>query len=395
MSSRALDAPAVNDDVQRPPSPGRAGVVIASKCAWSLYNFRRNLIGAAGAGGESVIALGCPVDDYGERLTGQGFVFAPIPVSPRHVAPLEDVKLLAAFYRRFRRLKPRVAHMFTIRPVIYGTLAASLAGVPVRICTITGLGHAFDPAGNRIVRALVEALYRLALGRAHTVFFQNQDDRDLFVGRGLVRTGKTRVVGGSGVDLSHFPFLPLRPGLPERPTRFLMVSRVLKSKGVMEFVEAAERLAASGAAAEFRLVGGYDHTAPSGLTDADMARLERSPVRWPGPTDDVRIELAEADVVVLPSYYREGTPRALLEAMATGRPIITANTPGCRDLVRPGVTGECVPPRDSHALAEAMARMVGDVARLQAMGQAARAFVAEHYDEATVIETTLAAYRAG
>lgn len=374
-------------------SAAAATTVIASRCAWTLHNFRRNLIARVSGDGTPVVALGVELDGFGAKLRAQGVDFRPVPVPMRGVDPLGDARLLWAFYRRFRRLKPRVAHMFTIKPVVYGTLAAAFAGVPVRICTVTGLGHAFTEAGWA-VRTLAETLYRVALAQAHLVFFQNAEDRALFVSRGLVAAEKTQVVSGSGVDLARFRPAPLRPGLGERPVRFLMLSRLLREKGVLEFVAAAERLAAEGANAEFRLVGALDTRNPTGLDPADLRRLQRSPVVWSGAVEDVREELEAADVVVLPSY-REGTPRALLEAMAVGRPIVTTDAPGCRDLVQPGVNGFMAPPQDAEGLAEALRRALAAPGAFAAMGRAGRAFVEANYDEAAVIERTLRAYREG
>jgi glycosyltransferase involved in cell wall biosynthesis len=367
-----------------------APVVIASRCAWTLYNFRRNLMGRL-AGGRPVIAVGAELDGFGERLRREGFDFRPLPVPLHGLDPLGDIKLFVSFHALFRRQRPQVAHFFTIKPVIYGTLAAAAAGVPLRVCTVTGLGHAFTD-GAPLVRALAETLYRLALAKAHVVFFQNEEDLALFLDRRLVSARKARLVPGSGVDLARFAPRPFRPGLPGRPLRFLMLSRLLKEKGVMEFVAAADRLRADGLAADFRLVGALDSRNPTGLTPAQLEALRRSAVVWTGAADDVRPEIEAADVIVLPSY-REGTPRALLEAMAMGRPVIATDAPGCRELARPGVTGERIAPRSAEALAEAARRFIADPGRLASMGAAARALVEARYDEAVVIDRTLQAYR--
>jgi glycosyltransferase involved in cell wall biosynthesis len=308
----------------------------------------------------------------------------------RGLSPLGDLKLLWSFYRQLRRAQPAVFHAFTIKPVIYGTLAAVLAGVPRRVCTITGLGHAFTESG-RGVNLLAQMLYRLALGEAHVVFFQNAEDRDLFLRRRLVAVEKTRLVSGSGVDLERFERTPHREGLGHRPTRFVMVARLLREKGVMEFMEAAEQARAAGANAEFRLVGAQDTRNPTGLDESQIARLKTSPVEWIGPLEDVRAELAAADVVVLPSY-REGTPRSLLEAMAVGRPVVTTDAPGCRQLVEPGINGLLVPPKTVEPLAAALKQMANMPERLPQMGDAACDFVRRNYDEAGVIEMTISAY---
>lgn len=367
----------------------RTDVVIASRCAWNLHNFRRNLIHRTKERGASVVALGAELGDFSTRLRDQAVDFRPIPLPIKGLSPLGDFKLTIALFLQFRRLRPRVAHMFTIKPVIYGTLAAAAAGVPVRICTITGLGHAFIDAGPW-VRFTAKTLYRISLATAHIVYFQNQDDHALFIKEGLVSMAKARVVGGSGVDLERFTPQPIQPGLGERPIRFLMLSRLIREKGVMEFVAAAAAAAAIHPM-EFRLVGSTDAHNPTDLTPGELETIRTSPVIRHDAVEDVREHLAWADVVVLPSY-REGTPRALLEAMATARAIVTTDAAGCRDLVRAGANGLLVPPRDAGALALAMVELASDATRLTRMGAAGRQIVEVDFDERSVIAVTLDAY---
>ncbi len=357
-----------------------------------MYNFRKNLVGRLQASGCSVVAVGADLDGYELRLRDGGVDFRTVPVPMSGFSPLGDLKLFWAFFRIFRRVRPQVAHMFTIKPVIYGTLAAAAAGVPRRICTVTGLGHAFTESGGlvRFVRIIAEVLYRVALSQAHVVFFQNEDDRELFISRRLVAADKARMVPGSGVDLDRFQ--PPPGPRPARPVRFLMVTRLIRDKGVMEFVEAAERLAAAGLDVDFRLLGSEDARNPTRLTPEEIVRLRASPVKWLGGVEDVRPALAEADVVVLPSYYREGTPRVLLEAMAMGKPIVTTDAPGCRHLVEPGVNGYLTPVRNASALAEAMARCAASLPDLERMGQAARRFVELNYSETVVLDRCMASY---
>lgn len=357
-------------------------VVIGSRCAWTLFNFRRRLARDLQDRGVEVLTAGARLEGYEDALASANIPFEHLPVPLRGVAPVEDFNLFLKFLALFRRERPDVVHMFTIKPVIYGTLAAAMAGVPRRVCTITGLGHAFTEAGP-VVRGLVEMLYRWALSSAHVVFFQNADDRDLFVSRRIVDPGKVRMSPGSGVDVAHFapPTGQRRPG----PIRFLMLARLLREKGVVEFMEASEALMSAGDEASFTLVGAQDTRNPTGLSPSELARLAASPVDWRGATDDVRPFIAEADVIVLPSY-REGTARVLLEAMAMGKPVVTTDVPGCANLVSPGTTGLIVPARDPGALAQAMREMIARRAALPTMGKAARAFVEKAYDEARVLE---------
>jgi glycosyltransferase involved in cell wall biosynthesis len=365
-------------------------ITVISRCAKTLYLFRRNLVHRIGAAGAEVETLGAELDGFGTRLRAEGLSFEPIPVAMRGVAPITDLRLLISLWWRFRRRRPHVVHSFTIKPAIFGTLAASLAGVPVRVVTITGLGYAFTSAGRGLNR-LVIALYRRALARAHRVYFQNADDRQLFLSMGLIDEARAHLSAGTGVDLERFVPAPL-PGAVGATT-FCMISRLLGEKGVREYLEAAARIRRDFPDAAFTLVGGTDTRNPTALGDAEVAAL-REPggaVRWVGEVDDVRPEIARADVVVLPSY-REGLPRSLLEGSAMGRAVIASDVPGCRQVVRDGISGLLVPPADAAALESAMRQLLADPARIARMGAAGREFVAGNFDELSVIRQTLAGY---
>ncbi|HEU5137297.1 MAG TPA: glycosyltransferase family 4 protein [Steroidobacteraceae bacterium] len=376
--------------VQEQPLAGRS-VIVVSRCAKTLHLFRRNLVHRLASAGATVVAMGSGADGYGERLTAEGIAFAPIPVALRGVAPLTDLRLVWTLWREFRRRRPAVVHAFTIKPAIYATLAAALAGVPVRVVTITGLGYAFTSAGAGMNK-LVNLLYRLALARAKRVYFQNADDRDLFVSNGLVDNGKVRLVAGSGVDTSRFVPAVL-PCESRVPLTFCMISRLLGEKGVREYLNAAQRIRRDYPDVKFLLVGGTDPRNPTALAQSEVTQLgqQASAVEWIGEVDDVRPQIARADVVVLPSY-REGLPRVLLEASAMGRALIASDVPGCRQVVLPGVTGLLVPPADVDRLELAMRELIANPGRISAMGAAGRAFVVEHFDEGAVIEQTIADY---
>jgi glycosyltransferase involved in cell wall biosynthesis len=367
-----------------------ARVVVASRCAWTMHNFRLPLLQALARGGYTVKAVGAGGDGYDTKLLAAGVDFEDVPVSRRGVAPLQDLRLMFRLVALFRRFRPRVFHAFTIKPAIYGTLAAALAGVPVRVVTITGLGHAFTTAPGAL-RGLVEWLYRAALRRATLVYFQNNDDRALFLERGLVAAAKTRLIAGSGVDTRRFAEAPL-PSAAGGAPRFLMVARLLREKGVAEYFEAAERVRATHPRAEFVLLGGLDTRNPSGFTRSEVEALtSRGAVRWENEVTDVRPFLAACDVLVLPSY-REGMPRSVLEAASTGRAAIVTDVPGCRDAVESGVTGLLVPPADPDALAVAIRRFVDEPGLIATMGAAARRRVVAGFDEQVVIAETMAAY---
>lgn len=365
-------------------------VVVMSRCSWTLHNFRRPLMRALTLGGSRVLAFGAGGDGYDARLIDEGFEFGSMPFGSRRINPVEDLVLVGRLARRLRELKPSVAHAFTIRPAIFGTIAAALAGVPVRVVTITGLGHAFT-TGSPQLRYIVESLYRVALRYADVVFFENPDDRDLFVQRKLVSLEQCELVPGTGVDVDRFARVAL-PCEHGDAICVLMISRLLKEKGVYDYLGAARALSAKYPNVRFRLLGGPDPRNPSSLTREDIrAEAAAARVDWVDEVVDVRPYIAEADVVVLPSY-REGLPRSLLEAASMGRPLVTTDVPGCREVVTEGVNGFRVPVRDPAALAQAIERLIVDRRMLQEMGKKSRQMVEARFDERIVIERTLRAY---
>jgi glycosyltransferase involved in cell wall biosynthesis len=263
-----------------------------------------------------------------------------------------------------------------------------LAGVPA-IANVSGLGTAFIRGGT--FARFVSALYRLAFARSHMVFFQNPDDRDLFLERGIVPNEKARLLPGSGIDLDRFrPAEPLAPG----PPTFLFIGRLLADKGVREFVEAAAMTKARYPDAKFQLLGGLDPQNRTAVPDDELRGwIAGGAVEYLGPTDDVRPYIAKASAVVLPSY-REGLPRSLLEGGAMARPLIATDVPGCREVVKGGVTGLLCEARSASSLAAAMARFADmDVDRRQALGNAARAKVATEFNESAVIDAYLEVLR--
>jgi glycosyltransferase involved in cell wall biosynthesis len=360
---------------------------IISRCAWTLYNFRAGLMRAAREQGLRVVGMGADGDGFDAKIRGTGISFEPLPVDKRGINPVADLKLFVEFYRRMRKRRPALVHLFTIKPVIYGGLAARLAGVPV-VVTVTGLGYAFTSA-NVLLRRIVEFLYRAALRKVPTVFFLNDEDRQLFLHRGLVEESQAKLLPGEGVDTGAFGFIePKKAGSPV----FLMAARLIREKGVEEYIEAARRLRAAQSGIRFILLGAPDERNPTALTQAEIERLTRAAgVEWPGAVDDVHPWLARADVVVLPSY-REGVPRSLLEAASMGRALITTDAVGCREVVDPEVNGLLVPVKDIDALVVAMRRFIEKPELVASFGTASREKVVREFDERIVIEKTLRAY---
>lgn len=312
-------------------------------------------------------------------LEERGIRCHEIPLSRAGLSPLGDLRTLVALYRLMRRVRPDIFLGYNVKPVIWGVLSAWLASVPRRVALITGLGYAFtgEARGRRaMIRLIVRGLYQQALHRATLVIFQNPDDPADLVRAGVLRPdARIEIVNGSGVDITAFTLAPL----PDGALRFLLIARLLGDKGIREYTAAAVELRRQYPELEFHLVGGLDPN-PDGITRDELVRWHaRGDISWHGPLEDVRPAIAAAHVFVLPSY-REGTPRSILEAMSMGRPIITTDTPGCRQTVEEGVNGFLVPPRDADALARAMERFVHDPTLVERMGTAARLIAEEHYD---------------
>jgi glycosyltransferase involved in cell wall biosynthesis len=338
--------------------------------------------------GYEVLAI-APPDAFSERLPELGCRFVPIEMSARGTSPMQDAKLFLAYRRLLRRHRPDVFLGYTIKPNVYGSLAAQELGIPV-INNIAGLGITFLKGG--LFQTFVRTLYRTALRRSQTVFFQNPDDRALFLGAGLVQEAQTRLLPGSGVDLGRFqPQLRTRKG--DDRLVFLLVSRLLRSKGILDYVAAAQSLRAEFPDSEFRIAGIAEPGHPEAIPLEDVRGWHaEGVVNYLGALDDVRVALAEADAMVLPTFYPEGTPRALLEAAAMAKPIIATDVPGCRDVVDDGVNGFLCQPRDSASLAAAMRRLLGlSPESLRAMGAASRRKAEDQFDEQIVVERYLTA----
>jgi glycosyltransferase involved in cell wall biosynthesis len=364
-------------------------ILLISRCAWTLYNFRAGLIRELLARGHTVICAG-RADGFEERIRQTGALFFELPVDKQGISPAGDIKLFFAIYRLVRQHNPDVVHLFTIKPVIYGAVAARLAGAKKIVSTVTGLGFVFTREKGSWLRLVVEAMYRVALLVPQTVFFLNPQDRALFVESGLVSPKKALLLPGEGVDCSHFAPAPLAKG--KRPFTVLMVSRLLKDKGVAEFVEAARLVRKKTPDCRFLLLGPVDTHNPSALNEQEIAAIQHDgAVKWLGRADDVRPFIADADVIALPSY-REGLPRVLLEAGAMERPVVATNVEGCFDVVIEGKTGLLVPKKDALALAEAFCKLMEDAALCREMGRAGRELVLLRFDEKAVCGAIISRY---
>mgnify|MGYP001079036392 CR=1 FL=1 len=358
-------------------------VIIALNATWNLVNFRANLIRAFIDHGYEVVAV-APKDKYIEQLLALGCRFVDLPMNSKGKNPFMDILLLFRFWSILRRERPAVFLGYTVKPNIYGSLAARSLGIPV-INNIAGLGAVFIKKGW--LTALVRFLYGLALKRSWKVFFQNKDDLAHFVEVGVVKKNAVDLLPGSGVDLGKFFLAPY----PEntRP-RFLLVARMLWDKGVGEFVEAAKIIQARGLSADFCLLGFLDAKNPTAISRAQMQNwVDDGFVQYLGSSDDVRSEIAVADCVVLPSY-REGTPRSLLEAASMGRPIITTDAVGCREVVDDSINGLLCQVKDPIDLADKIQMMIEmPPGQRRILGERGRQKVEREFDEKIVIEKYL------
>ena len=367
-------------------------ILISINASWNIVNFSQGLIRGLQAAGWRVVAL-APPDEHSGRFASLGVEYHPIDIDKKGVSPLRDLGLLGRYYRALKALKPDVFLGYTAKPNVYGSMAAHALGIPV-INNVSGLGTAFIRQG--LLTRIVSALYRTAFRRSATVFFQNEEDRDLFVDKRLVAAEKAKLLPGSGIDLDRFSPAPARQdGGDKEAFAFLLIARLLWDKGVREYVEAARIVRAEAPEARFRLLGFLDVENRTAVSRAEVeAWVGEGLIDYLGASDDVRPAIAAADCVVLPSY-REGLPRTLLEAAAMARPLIATDVPGCRQVVEEGTNGFLCAARDARSLAQAMLRMLrASTAERAALGAAGRARMEAEFDEKIVVERYLAAIEA-
>lgn len=372
-------------------------VVLFANTDWYLYNFRRSLALALRDAGHDLLLLS-PPGPYGERLRALGLRWEPVPMRRRSLDPLREAVLVWRLWRLFRREAPQLVHGFTLKCAVYGSLAARLARVPARVNAVAGMGYVFTSGDlrARLLRPLVKGLLRLALGgRNARLILQNPDDVALFERARLVDPARVHLIQGSGVDCDRF-----HPALHDRESevplgrslRVLLPSRLLWDKGLGEFVDAARTLRAAGRPIAFLLAGMPDPGNPAAVPESTVrAWVDEGVVEWLGHVEDMAGLFRSVDVVALPSY-REGLPKGLIEAGASGCALVTTDVPGCREVVRDGVDGLLVPARDASALAEAIARLHDDPGLRARLGRAARARAIGVFDERIVIGLTMAVY---
>jgi glycosyltransferase involved in cell wall biosynthesis len=356
---------------------------------WFFLSHRLPLaIAARDAGFEVHVATA--LTGPAEAIERHGLKLHALTMDRRSAGPMDALALLLAMRALMRQLQPQVVHLVTIKPVLLGGLAARWCGIPVVVAAISGLGFVFTAQGAlaHARRLIVGWLYRLALARPGVhVIFQNTADQALLQRHAGIRAEQSVLIRGSGVDLSLWREQPQPPG----PPVVLLASRLLKDKGVREFVVAARRLHGH-AGARFVLVGDVDTGNPTSIAPGQLAQwVGEGAVEWWGHRSDMRAVLASAHIVVLPSY-REGLPKVLIEAAACGRAVVTTDVPGCRDAILPDDTGLLVAPRDASALVTAIRQLLDDPARRNAMGHAGRRWAEEAFDVRQVVVAHLRLY---
>lgn len=364
-----------------PLKPEPMHIVMTVNAAWNIWNFRRPVVEALIADGHRITVL-APADNSVADLEGIGCKFLPLEMNVKGLNPLQDLKLLHKFKKVFRNERPDVVLSYTIKNNIFGAMAAKACNITF-IPNVTGLGTAFLSGG--LLQKVAEALYRKAFDSLSHVFFQNADDRDLFLERRLAKHGQVQLLPGSGIDLQRFS--PIEYPVQTSAPVFLMIARLLRDKGVEEYVAAARLVKAKSPDTRFQLLGAVDAANRTAIDGAIVKSWQDDgTIEYLGTTGDVRPHIASAQCVVLPSY-REGAPRTLIEAAAMARPLIATDVPGCRSVVENGVSGFLCEARSGESLAAACLEFLAlPHSQQRRMGREGRTKMETEFDEAFVIK---------
>ena len=365
-------------------------IILFANTDWYLYNFRSPLAQSLQEQGHEVILLS-PPGPYVERLQALGLRWMEFDFARHGMNPVAEGLTLLRLLSVYRRERPDTVHHFTIKCVLYGSLVAPLAGVQSVINAVTGLGYMFSEGQGlkRWLHPLIKGLYRFAL-RGTRVIFQNPDDRNLFLEQRLAREADTFLIRGSGVDIHRFSPKPEAPGTP----LIVFPGRLLRDKGVGDFVAAARFLRSDDVQVRLALVGDLDENNPLSVSRQEVQEWVRSgDVEWWGWREDMNEVYAQAHIGCLPSFYKEGLPKVLIEAASSGRPIVTTDWPGCREVVQPGENGLLVPPLNAHALAAALRALLEDPSRRRQMGLAGREMAVREFSKEQIVRQTLDVYR--
>jgi glycosyltransferase involved in cell wall biosynthesis len=358
-------------------------IVITSNSSWTIWNFRKGFITLLTSQGHEVILL-AGKDDSSDSLAALPNVkFIGIPMDYKGINPLKDLKTLLKYFFVYRKERPDFVYNYTIKPVIYSGLVCRLLNIPT-ISTITGLGTAFLRGG--LLARFVSLLYKAALKSNRAVFFQNVDDKNLFASLGLVPENKVELVSGSGINLEEFK--PLYAERPPGPFKVLMVARIMYDKGILEYYEAAKLLKKKYPDVLFQVLGPANVENRSAVPQAEFQEWQNSgAIIYLGQTPHPKPIIASADLIVLPSY-REGLSRSLIEAAAMGKPIVTTNVPGCREVVDNGINGFLCKAQDSQDLADKIESIIGLFKKggLESMSQASRKKAEQEFGELPILK---------
>ena len=363
-------------------------IIIVSNTSWSLFNFRLGIARSLKENGYEVVLI-APYDEYSQRLEEE-FEYYDVYINNKGTNPKEDIKTTMEFYKLYKKIKPNVVLHYTIKPNIYGTIACSLLGIKI-VNNIAGLGTLFIK--QNFVTKIAKLLYKYSQSKADKIFFQNSDDYEMFTGEGLVEKAKCDVLPGSGVDISKF--VPIEHVKEDDTFRFLLIARMLWDKGVGEYVDAAKTIKSKYPNVEFQLLGFLNVINKSAISKDQMQEwVNAGLVNYLGVSDNVKDEIAKANCIVLPSFYREGTPRTLLESASLAKPIITTDNVGCRDVVDDGVNGYLCKVRNTRDLADKMEMMLNlSEEERKSMGEAGRDKMINEFDEKIVIDKYLGAVK--
>lgn len=362
-------------------------IAICINTSWNIYNFRVGLINALRENGYQIIII-APLDKYSTKLQKMGFEYYDIKMNSKSTNPIEDLKLTYNYYTIFKKIKPNIILNYTIKPNIYGTIAANMLKIPT-INNIAGLGTLF--VNENYVTKIVKILYKYSQDRAQKVFFQNKDDYELFVSKNIVDANKCDILPGSGINTDEFR--PINKRVKSKNLKFLLISRMLWEKGIVEYVEASKIIKEKYKNIEFELLGFIDIENKHSIPQKQIQTwVDESLINYLGSSDNIKEQIMQADCIVLPSFYREGTPRTLLEAASMAKPIITTDNIGCRDVVDNGVNGFLCQIKDSNDLALKMEAIINlsENARV-VMGEKGRKKMIKEFDEEIVIKKYLLA----
>ncbi len=351
-------------------------IIFFANTSWNLYNFRLHLIQTLVSAGHEIHLIS-PQDEFTQFLTDSGFQWHPFPISRKGMNPFEEIKTISAINAIYKQIKPDVVFHFTPKCVLYGSIVARIQGIPIIVNTISGLGYLFSGARMKLlpVRQIIHVFYRFSMVGSK-VIFQNPEDLKEFLDRRIIRKKQAFLVRGSGVDLDRFVSTKEKKGIP----LVILPARLIKEKGALEFVGAARLIKSRKIRSRFILVGQVDDENPSAIPVEQINQwVEEGVVEWWGWRSDMEKVYQLCHIVCLPTYYREGTPKSLIEAAACGRAIIATNIPGCKEIVRNDVNGILIKPKSSVVLAHAIQKLLLDPDLRKQMGEEGRKIVENEF----------------